>query len=255
MSTVFWTWWTRTIIHPCQAMARTPTPIAAAIRNRRTGRGRWWGLVRNARALTPPLSAAPSRSCSEPAGTDRARDRAVSATARGDELHTESRRDDHVDVNWVPPKSVAARTEWAKAHPWIAGCFAGLLFSAIWTPLTVTRGTLWTAVIFGLGGWFGTWILFAVGTKRGWGERPDAKNHPTPTLRRPLSRASDRFLLWAMLLSIAAGLSWAGGLATGSDSVVDGILGLAASAWVAGATWAERRRRRSDETSAPGGEK
>ena len=44
-------------------------------------------------------------------------------------------------MNWVPPKSVAARTEWAKAHPWIAGCYAGLLFSAIWTPLTVTRGT------------------------------------------------------------------------------------------------------------------
>jgi RHS repeat-associated protein len=62
-------------------------------------------------------------------------------------------------MKWVPPRSLAAREEWAKAHPWIAGCYFGLLWG-VFLPLSFpVLGSRRLSVGFALGVGLGTWIL------------------------------------------------------------------------------------------------
>ena len=88
---------------------------------------------------------------------------------------------------WIPPRSLAARTEWAKAHPWIAATYFGLFFAPFLTVFLwfEHRSTIKFAVIFGLVTWPVMTVLFAVGLKRHWGERPGTESHGSPSLRRP----------------------------------------------------------------------
>lgn len=148
-------------------------------------------------------------------------------------------------MKWLPPKSLAARSEWAQAHPWIAGCYFGLLLSAFLTVPIMIRTGLGPSVLVGIVTWFASGALFALLSKRRWGERPDAENYPAPTARRMWSRLSDRSLLGFVLLGSAAAISWLVGLVGGSDNPVVAALGLGLSVWLASTSWAERQRRRN----------
>jgi hypothetical protein len=80
-----------------------------------------------------------------------------------------------------------------------------------------------------------------------WFERPEAERFPRATRRRPWSRASDRLLLWAMILALSAAAAWVVRVGSGSDSVVSGIIWIAPCAWGAVTVGAELRRRRGRE--------
>jgi hypothetical protein len=92
----------------------------------------------------------------------------------------------------LPPWSLAKRQEWAEAHPWLASVYSGLAASLLAVYIAVTKSIAFAVVLAVL-----IWLsvpLFALSIKRRWGQRPDASDHPRPTVRRLWSRASDRWL-------------------------------------------------------------
>jgi hypothetical protein len=162
-----------------------------------------------------------------------------------------------VEVKWLPPRSLAARTEWAKSHPWIAGCYFGLLLGLVATVTSLfAMAALW-AVFFGLVLGLAAGLLFAIGLRLHERlERPSPGTYPPPTMRRPWSRASDRFVsvfMWLGLVGgvsgvgkVAAHLVGAGGFGAGAGGVFTSLFGLAASIWIFTTTYLERRHRRSE---------
>jgi hypothetical protein len=72
------------------------------------------------------------------------------------------------------------------------------------------------------------------------GERRNPESHPRPTLARPWSRASDRFLGLGTVCGIAGALVW---ILDPSAGLVWRMLGAAGGVAFAGTAWIERRRR------------
>lgn len=158
-------------------------------------------------------------------------------------------RDDGA-VIWLPPKSGHARTEWAKAHPWIAGCYFGLGLGLGFPALLAMGGgsiqsVALLALLAGIAGALLWPPYFRLAVKNRWGERPNAEAHPVPTYRRMWSRTSDRWLTWIMVLVVAAGVQTAISLVTGTGGLLLAVIFLFVSAFAVIATWAERRRRRN----------
>jgi hypothetical protein len=151
-------------------------------------------------------------------------------------------------VEWRPPKSLAEQHEWAKAHPWLAGCEFGVMCFVLVVVLGLEKTTLWRSIFVGavvsavaaL-----SWVaLVRFGTKRQWGEHPNADALPPPTVKRMWSRASDRYLWWTMILSALVFVVSAAGLATNSGHPATALVGLVAATWFVVTAWLERRRRR-----------
>lgn len=109
------------------------------------------------------------------------------------------------------------------------------------------RMTLWWSIVVAAGVsaiaalLFAPWLKFA--TKRHWGEHPNAAALPPPTFKRVWSRASDRFLWWAMILGGLAAFVSATDLATNSDHLARALVGLVAASWFVATAWLERRWR------------
>jgi hypothetical protein len=152
-------------------------------------------------------------------------------------------------MKWVPPRSSAERSEWAKVHPWIAGFYFGLLLSIFMPLVLVTRGVHRFEIIFfsisGLVSWPFFALAMKVGSKRGWGERPNAEGQPAPTWRRPWTRASDRFVVGGLLLGIASGVAWVPRLFHGGWRELVAAPSFGCALWLALTSWAERKRRRA----------
>lgn len=150
-------------------------------------------------------------------------------------------------MDWRPPRSLAERQEWSKAHPWIAACWFGVSFFPILVVVGLERTTLWRSIVVGVFVSAVAALLFApllkFATKRHWGEHPNATTLPPPTFKRMWSRASDRFLWWAMILGALAVLVSATDLATNSDHLARALIGLIAASWWVATSWLERRQR------------
>ncbi len=145
-------------------------------------------------------------------------------------------------MSWLPPRSFAARAEWSRTHPWLAGCYFGFVMSALSALVFAVRGAPWFGLTFGLVMGPLTALLFAILAKRRFGERADADEQPPPTLRRMWSRASDRFLGGMMTLGVLGGMGSIIALALPGRSTMD-VVGLVAGAWLATSTRAERKLR------------
>src|SRR5205823_6255149 len=139
-------------------------------------------------------------------------------------------------------RSFAARAEWSRTHPWLAGCYFGFVMSALFASVFAVRGAPWFGLTFGLVAWPLNALLYAILAKRRFGERPDADEQPLPTLRRMWSRASDRFLGWMMALGVLSGLGSIVALAFPGRSIMD-VIGLVGGIWMAASTRAERKLR------------
>jgi hypothetical protein len=89
-------------------------------------------------------------------------------------------------MDLVPPWSFAKRLEWARAHPWVAACYFATLisvFTGLVLPILMgSPASVRFKVLVGLVTWPVTAMLFLVGLKRRWGERPDAEAAPPPRL-------------------------------------------------------------------------
>lgn len=90
-----------------------------------------------------------------------------------------------------------------------------------------------------------TAALCVLALKRRWGKRPDADAPPAPSMRQPLSRSSDRSLLWGMWLFGGLTVSSTIELITGSDRSWWAALSTACFVWFTSAVWLERQRRRN----------
>jgi hypothetical protein len=150
---------------------------------------------------------------------------------------------------WLPPKSLPEREKWAKAQPWIAGIYFGLLFWAVFPLLALldSRMSLKSAYLFGLAMWPVTVVLFAVGLKHRWGVRADAPSAATGKWkfwREPWRSASDRFLFWFQWLGIAGIAASIGEFFGAKVHPARAAVGLGCACWVACTTWLERRRRK-----------
>jgi hypothetical protein len=86
-------------------------------------------------------------------------------------------------MDLVPPWSLTKRQQWAEAHPLLASVYAALVGSLVPLYVAVT-GSDRFAVFLLICLWLSIPLL-AWGIKRRWGQRPDAEDHPRPTLRRP----------------------------------------------------------------------
>jgi len=143
-------------------------------------------------------------------------------------------------MDLVPPWSLTKRQQWAEAHPLLASVYAALVGSLVPLYVAVT-GSDRFAVFLLICLWLSIPLL-AWGIKRRWGQRPDAEDHPRPTLRRPWSRTSDRWLSRFVWFYMAMGVASLFGLLSdevrGSSALV-----LLFSVFVAATTWFERRRR------------
>lgn len=144
---------------------------------------------------------------------------------------------------WLPPRSLADRSDWSRAHPWIAGCYFGILLAVVMCVLSVLSGAPWAiALIVAIVVWFVAGSLFAALLQRRMGERPDAERYPAPTYRRLWSHVSDRYLFWLMILGIGGTAASVITLAWSRRSVSD-VIALICGFWLAGSTWSERRVR------------
>ena len=146
-------------------------------------------------------------------------------------------------MNILPPWKLAAREEWAEARPWLAGLYFGLLMSLVYAVYLMIIGGTDQLYLAALGG-LASWPLFAVGIRRRWGQRPNAKDHPPPTYRRRWSRTSDTLLTWFMWMGIAVVIFTPYFLLTGAVGTAAGLIGLIAALEITLSTWLERRRRR-----------
>ncbi len=152
---------------------------------------------------------------------------------------------------WVPPATLSARTLWARKHPWIAGCYfatiMSLAFSLLFPQLIGSPANARSRVLLALVLWLPTMLLFAMGSRRRWLERPDADAHPLPTYRRPFSNASDGFVrsfMWAGILGMAlTPVVILSGVVPLRESLL-GFLGAGSFTWT---TWRERRYRRRED--------
>ncbi len=90
-------------------------------------------------------------------------------------------------MHLLPPRSSAERLKWAQAHPWLAGSYFGLFmfaFAAFLLPVFMKpRVTVGVELLIGASASLLGGLLFAIGTKRRWGLRPDAESQPL-TYRR-----------------------------------------------------------------------
>jgi len=152
-------------------------------------------------------------------------------------------------VRWIPPRTLPAREQWARENRWVAGLYFGLLLSAFMTVWYWSRWPEWYAIAGGILTWPFATIGFAAGIRRRWGQRPEPDRYPIPTRRRPWTRASDRFLMLALLIGIAGGLTWALGTVRGDENLAIGSLVTAGCAWFVATAWSERRRRASGAQS------
>jgi hypothetical protein len=113
--------------------------------------------------------------------------------------------------------------------------------------LGLAKTTLWPSIVVGIVFAAVAALLFGLllkfGTKRHWGERPNAERFQPPTFKRVWSRASDRFVRWAMILGGVAFLVSAIDVATNSDHVATASIGLIAASWWVATAVLERRRR------------
>jgi hypothetical protein len=113
--------------------------------------------------------------------------------------------------------------------------------------LGLARTTLWRSIVVGMVVAALAALLFAplfkLAIKRHWGEHANAERLPPPTFKRVWSRASDRFLWWAMILGGVAFLVSAIDVATNSDHFATALIGLIAAAWIVATAWLERRWR------------
>jgi hypothetical protein len=145
-------------------------------------------------------------------------------------------------MSWLPPGSLAAREEWSRTHPWIAGCYFGFFLSAVFAVLIAVAGRLRFGLILGAFMWPLGAVLFALLAKHRVGERADADDHPWPTYRRPWSRASDRFLTGIVTLGVLGVLASIIKLALPGRSFGD-IAGLVPGALLIVLARAERKLR------------
>jgi hypothetical protein len=145
-------------------------------------------------------------------------------------------------MSWLPPRTIGARTEWSHAHPFLAGVYFGLFMSSFWVAAFALHGDAPIGLVFGLIAWPLTALLFAVLTKRRFGERPDADQQPLPTRGRLWSRASDRFLAGMVSFGVVGGGVSIISLALPSRSLSD-LLGAVGGAWIVTTAVAERRLR------------
>jgi hypothetical protein len=121
-------------------------------------------------------------------------------------------------MSWLPPWSWADRSEWTRAHPWVAGCYFGTFMAISFTAYGLIQTGAWPGVfIIGPSAGLLSGLLFGIGLKRGWDKRLEIETDAVPSLRRPWARAKEWFLVAAMVLGVLGGLSWGIGLLTGSD--------------------------------------
>jgi hypothetical protein len=147
-------------------------------------------------------------------------------------------------VSWFPPWSIADRTKWARARPWLSGFYFGLWMALIFGAYVAIRSGIELGFLVGGAIWAGTWPVFAIGTKRRWGLRPNIDHAAAPTIRRPFSEASDRWLSFFIWISAVGAGVLAVGLALGANrTVLGGFVPLALNILFLWTTWTERRHR------------
>ena len=151
-------------------------------------------------------------------------------------------------MRWIPPRSLGDRTLWAEEHPWIAGCYFGLMLTVFISAFEMirTRASIWLVLAIGVPTWVFAWVPFSLMVKRRFGQRPHAEQHPTPTWRRPWTRASDRVLSLLILMGLLGVLAWLGGLITRTENPFLAGLVLVSGTWFLGTAWVERQRRRRE---------
>lgn len=94
--------------------------------------------------------------------------------------------------------------------------------------------------------WLMSWPVFGVAIRQRWGPRHDTGDVPAPTLRRPLSEASDGWLSIFMWFFALGTVGLAIGLVAGTDgSPFGGFVSLGLSILILLIIWTERRRRRN----------
>ena len=124
------------------------------------------------------------------------------------------------------------------------GFYIALVLSLLSTVYAISVAGMQGARVAAIAGLL-TWPHFAVGIKHRSGERPDAKDHPLPTFRRPWSRASDRWLIWTMWTSAAGTICIFFFFFAGMLGLALALLALVAGVDVVVTTWMERKRRLS----------
>lgn len=151
-------------------------------------------------------------------------------------------------MGWLPRGSAEKRADWSSQHPWLAGCYFGVLLAILFAMMSLAAGSsAASAGLFGLAIWIPAGLLFALSINRRWDrhfDRREAQSHPLPSGRRIWSRTSDRFLWWVRLLGTLSGVAWTGELLAGGTAIVNGLFGLVASVWLVATTWDELHRRR-----------
>lgn len=152
-----------------------------------------------------------------------------------------------MDTSWLPPRKLAARREWFKAHPWLGGCYFGVMMFGFWYVALAVNGDARFGLVFGLIVVVPAALVVAIVTRfrvgEGFGERRDADEQPGPTYKRRWSRASDRFLAWMLIVSVVVGATTIISLALPSRSI-PALIPATAAVWLAAETAAERRLRR-----------
>jgi hypothetical protein len=146
-------------------------------------------------------------------------------------------------MSWLPPRKIAARTEWSYAHPWLAGCYLGVCIIAFCFIAFALQGNAWFGLSFGVIASVPIGLLAAILTKRRVGERPDADQHPLPTRDRIWSRVSDRLLAGILILGVVVGAGSIVSLTLPSRSLSD-LVPAIAGVWGAATAAAERGLRR-----------
>jgi len=147
-------------------------------------------------------------------------------------------------MGWHPPWSLADRARWARARPWLAGFYFGVLMALAFGAYFAFRSGIKLAILLGVSVWAMGWPMFGMAMKHRWGLRPDVEDAAVPTLRRPWVQASDRSLSVLMWIFGLSSVVLALGLVTGGNGTTGGrFVVLALDILFALTIWSERRRR------------
>jgi hypothetical protein len=81
-------------------------------------------------------------------------------------------------MRWLPPRKLAARGEWFRAHPWLQACYVGLALVGFFVVVSALYGPARSGLVFGLIVVPPLVLVAAILTRfrigEGFGERPDA---------------------------------------------------------------------------------
>lgn len=126
----------------------------------------------------------------------------------------------------------------------LSGFYFGLWMALGFGAYVAVRSGIELGFLVGGAIWAAAWPMFAIMTKRRWGLRPDIDDAATPTVRRPFSQASDRWLSLFMWIFAVGAVVLAVGLALGANrTVLGGFVPLVLDILFLWNTWTERRHR------------